>query len=1597
MKSRQTISLITICGLLLVGNLRAQFWAQDLGGNEVDEVMDMTRDGAGNLYSAGYFTNQVTFGTSINYSSASWGIPDIFIQKSNASGVVQWATVAGGIGSDRALAIAIDASGNCYITGFYFGQATFGSITLSAVNGGKDCFIAKLNSSGTFVWAVSCGGTMTDIGNSISVDPSGNVFVGGQFEGTATFGSASYTSMTNPNTSLPSIDIFISKLDNNGNFLWTKHGAAEYTDRALDILCDNSGNAYVCGQFSDTIQFANTYNNPVMNAIWLMKVDGAGNETWFRRASGTFSIAYSLALDASQNLYMTGDYQGQLAFYGTPTNFLSDNYSDRVFLVKYSSSGNFIWASSSSSNSYISSRVVAVDPNNDPYILGEFGCTLNDYADVYGQGTFNNIGYKDIFVTKFNSSGTWQWARNFGGPGTDLAHGMVVKTVDRPTIAGSFEKHITWPASGLTPPWFTVTSQPATEYTGGTSINPAGYCNDPYYGAFTGLDAQGFSDGFIADIVDLTRQPYDYYARINPSGCSKPFLPGCIDLGWTTYNCPDTISFCGLGNINANTWTADDYNFGYGPAYHYQWSTAANDTFPWNSVNTSGYYAVTMTTFDGCYTSSDSVYVQINPYPPYPTISDDVVVNTNHPPFALPITICADSAWLWGGNYSPTDTISWHLDFPPSQFLTNNDSIQVWTSGQYTFEVTNVFGCTRWNYVQVNIDSLNSPWVVKSLIPDTIVRCYGQLVPLLFYDTISNPNGNPNYVLHDFLQSMITVPSANVIENSQPGTLGGGFTAITSGTYIVVDTIWQTNTCTTYVHIVRDTFYLLVNPNPAISLSTTATQYLCPGDTAMYIVTATPSTTLNTSWTISPNDTVIVWQPGSTCWYSVITDTITGCWGQDMSCTNIQYKPSPVLTTIPASGIICPNDSAMIHCSNGTAVTYQWIGPNGILPWNTQDIWDSVPGFYHCIITDVDGCELTSNTVELKQYNTPYLVANPGNVVCLNQSIVLQVITNDTTLIQWQAPLSGSGTQQVVTQTGTYTCYVTMCGITTLCSIQVVVSQITATISGLSTLCPGDSTWLVANPGASGYSWSPVQSFTDSVFVTAGSYTLTTTDVNGCTATATINVAIDSSVVPPAVSGDTVCLGNNAIVYANAQGPIDWYDLPAGGNLLGSGNSLSVNNVQGDSTVYVWTQDTSGCHSVMTPVDIYVDITSVPPVITSGDTLCVGDTMYLCVNVVPNAQYIWSGPQNYYSNNPCEYVPGIDTSDSGVYSVFINGPNCISDSSHINIVVLPSTLPLVSWSDSICEGATVSPYVINYDSSAVYNWSGPNNFSASGSPVSIGPASMNMSGVYTVAMSGFCSSGNQNYNLTVLPAPGAFTAGVNSPVCPGDTIFFTASNSSGAVSYEWYGLFNSYYSNQQNPTAIADSSMTGMYTVIAHSANGCMSLQPQSVNVVVLPEPQVSIGPDTIVCMVPVYIVNASGNYPSYVWHDNTPGQQYPAQQTGLYTVMVTDSNGCHGYDSAYIEVIRCGPQAMNIFTPNNDGQNDYFALGGEHYQELHCVIFNRWGVKVYELNDPLQSWDGTYMQNNKPVEEGVYYYIGNVKTYDGQLVEVTGFIQLNR
>ena len=165
-------------------------WAEKAGGRLIDEARSIAIDSAGNSYVTGYFYDTATFGsttlTNSDYENA-------FIAKMDANGNWLWAKSTGGLSNDQGYGIAIDSTGNSYVIGCFEGRVTFGNIRLTS-NGERDIFIAKLDQNGNWLWAKGAGGSSYDNGHSIVVDSAGNGYLTGGFFGTATFGSITLTS-----------------------------------------------------------------------------------------------------------------------------------------------------------------------------------------------------------------------------------------------------------------------------------------------------------------------------------------------------------------------------------------------------------------------------------------------------------------------------------------------------------------------------------------------------------------------------------------------------------------------------------------------------------------------------------------------------------------------------------------------------------------------------------------------------------------------------------------------------------------------------------------------------------------------------------------------------------------------------------------------------------------------------------------------------------------------------------------------------------------------------------------------------------------------------------------------------------------------------------------------------------------------------------------------------------------------------------------------------------------------------------------------------------------------------------------------------------
>lgn len=325
-----------------------------------------------------------------------------------------WAKNPSGSSVDQVNAIATDASGNVYATGFYDGPATaFGTTTLTNSTGWRDVFVTKYNSAGNPIWAVGTGGNGNGDreGLSIAIDANGNSYISGYFN-TSNFVIGT-TTLTNSGQE----DIFIAKFDPNGNPLWAKKAGGSSYDRGVSITTDPSGNVFLTGYFlSNSVTFGTyTLSSATGQQMFTVKYDTNGNVLWAHTPAATSgNYARCVVSDASGNAYVCGNYGGLIQF-GTNSYIPTDGID--YFIVKYGPSGNILWSTSDGHQSF----GICLDASNNLFITGSF----NTPTLAIGSNTFTNTGTgDDIFIAKYNSTGNVAWAKSAGGSNVDAGFGV---------------------------------------------------------------------------------------------------------------------------------------------------------------------------------------------------------------------------------------------------------------------------------------------------------------------------------------------------------------------------------------------------------------------------------------------------------------------------------------------------------------------------------------------------------------------------------------------------------------------------------------------------------------------------------------------------------------------------------------------------------------------------------------------------------------------------------------------------------------------------------------------------------------------------------------------------------------------------------------------------------------------------------------------------------------------------------------------------------------------------------------------------------------------------------------------------------------------
>jgi len=383
-------------------------WNTFIGSATSNYGYSIAVDGSENIYIIGY--SNATWGSPINpYASP----VDAFVAKFNSSGALVWNTFLGSASDDYGHGIAVDASGNVYVTGY--SGATWGSPVNPS--GGAEAFVAKLNSSGALVWNTFLGGSGLDYGNGIAVDGSGNVYVTGY--SAETWGSPlrSFSGYKD--------DAFAAKLNSSGGLTWNTFLGGSGSDYGNGITVDGSGNVYVTGTSSAT------WGSPVLSYIgggsdsFAVKLNSSGGLTWNTFLGGSdYDMGNGIAVDGSGNVFVTGD---SYWTWGSPVRAYIQSLD--AFAAKLNSSGGLTWNTFLGGGGDDYGYGIMVDTSGIIYVTGYSGASWGTPVNPYSGGT-------DAFVARCDSSGALAWNTFLGSANFDYARGITLDTSGNIYVTG---------------------------------------------------------------------------------------------------------------------------------------------------------------------------------------------------------------------------------------------------------------------------------------------------------------------------------------------------------------------------------------------------------------------------------------------------------------------------------------------------------------------------------------------------------------------------------------------------------------------------------------------------------------------------------------------------------------------------------------------------------------------------------------------------------------------------------------------------------------------------------------------------------------------------------------------------------------------------------------------------------------------------------------------------------------------------------------------------------------------------------------------------------------------------------------------------------
>lgn len=455
-------------------------WAKKMGAAGGEYTVAVATDAAGNVFSTGLFQGTVDMdpGPAV-YNMTSRGLIDVFITKYDPAGNFIWSKQIGNnfVLNEGIRALAVDRNGNVYITGSFYQTVDFDPgpavFNITCTGTGYAAYLLKLDNNGNFQWAKNIAQSdYGNIGYSIATAASGNVYVLGTFRGLTDLDPG--PAQLNVNSANAAQDIFISKFDNAGNFIWSKQFLAQTGQVGYSIKVDAVENIYTAGLFTFTSDFdpgPGVYNlvaNTQLQGTWpdgfIAKLDVNGNFVWAKQITGDRDeICHALALDPFGNILITGEFFWQADFDPGPGTFLmgGDGYA-KAFVLKLTGDGTFVWAKQFNGTNGSSSEgfSIACDASGDVYTTGGFYSSID-----FDPGNSNHIltitgAANHCYLSKLTADGNFVFAEQIGDGQPALGQCVSVDAFKNIYVSGYF---MASPDFDLTSDTYILTSNGSTD------------------------------------------------------------------------------------------------------------------------------------------------------------------------------------------------------------------------------------------------------------------------------------------------------------------------------------------------------------------------------------------------------------------------------------------------------------------------------------------------------------------------------------------------------------------------------------------------------------------------------------------------------------------------------------------------------------------------------------------------------------------------------------------------------------------------------------------------------------------------------------------------------------------------------------------------------------------------------------------------------------------------------------------------------------------------------------------------------------------------------------------------------------------------------